>query len=394
MPHPSAPVHELEARIRALEAEVEALRTSAVRPRDTLGVLEQIIDAAPLAIYFKDPAFTYVFVNREYERLAARPRAQILGATDFDVFPEAVARLFREQDEAVVARSAPSEFRETIPRADGTHAFLTAKFPVRSHAGMLHGVAGVCTEITELERTRVQVEKMQGRLVQQERLAAVGELSAAIAHEVRNPLGVIFNALATLKRTLPAAEDSQLMLAIMAEEADRLNRLVSDVLALVRPSAAQLEPTAIAELVEEAISAARAQVDPAALVRLDVPLPLPPALVDRRLVRQALVNLIANAIAAPSRKSAVGVRLELEHAALDMLRVEVVDDGADVPAEFVGRVFTPFQTTRSATTGLGLAVVQRVAEAHRGTVSVSQTPGGGATFVLRVPLRGHEASEA
>lgn len=325
-------------------------------------------------------------MNREYERLAGRPRHEILGRFDPSLFPAAVAQLFRSQDEQVAARGEPIEFQETIPLSDGVHTFITSKFPMRSPAGALLGIAGVCTDITELKRVQEGLDHAQAELVKQARLAALGELAAVIAHEVRNPLGVVFNSLASLRRTVPADARTKELLDILSAEADRLNRIVGSLLTLARPAKASVAPTSLETLAASAIEAARTLADPNAEVVLEAARALPPALVDEQLVWQALNNLVCNAIQAPGRRGPVKVAIVLDERPPARLRFEVVDDGEGVPPDLAERIFAPFFTTRAAGTGLGLAVVRRVAEAHLGSATVRPTPGGGATFVLELPF--------
>lgn len=386
LPAPTPRQRQLEDQLLELEHALSLIEERHARDTEYWAQLEAIIDNAPLAIYLKDARFNYLLVNREYERLAATSRKHILGKTDFDVLPLPVAQLFREQDQEIIARGGPVEFRETIPLADGVHSFITSKFPLRTAAGQLFGVAGVCTEITALEQTRHQLEEAQADLAKKEHLASLGELAAVVAHEVRNPLAVIFNALATLKRALQPDEQGKLMLDVITEESERLNRMVTSLLDMARPEAARLAPTQVVELVRSSIDAARGMAEPGGEVRLQLPSALPLARLDEQKLHQALVNLIHNALQATGRRGPVVVRVSVEPGPAPALRVEVIDDGDGVPPELRERVFAPFFTGRARGTGLGLAVVRRVAEAHRGSVTVEGTPGGGATFVLRVPL--------
>lgn len=374
---------ELEERLFQLEQELIELEERHERDSQYFAQLEAVIDTAPLAIYLKDARHKYLLVNREYERLSAANRRDIVGRDDFDLFPLPVAELFRTQDEEVVAKAHPVEFRETIPLPDGVHSFITSKFPLRTRGGALFGVAGVCTEITALARAQEQLEAAQADLMKKERLATLGELAAVLAHEVRNPLAVIFNALATLKRTSEPDEQGRLMLDVIHEESERLDRMVSALLDLARPSATRLSPTPVLELVRSSIDAARNVAEPVSEVRLLVPQPLPLARLDEQQVHQALVNLVSNAVQATGRSGPVQVRVTVEDA---LLRVDVIDDGDGVPMELRERVFAPFFTGRARGTGLGLAVVRRVVEAHHGSITIETTPGGGATFVLRLPL--------
>jgi PAS domain S-box-containing protein len=369
-------VRELERALAEQAARHEAERRYFVQ-------LEALIDRAPLATYLKDAEHRYLLVNREYERLSNCRREDVLGKTDFDVFPQPVAQLFRSQDEAVRDKGAPVDFRETIPLPDGEHSFITSKFPLDGPGG---GVAGVCTEITELLAAQRRLETTQADLVRRERLATLGELAAMVAHEVRNPLGVIFNALATLRRVDPAGADAHSMHALIGDEAERLDRMVTALLELARPGDAALAPTVVAEVLRDAIDAARVVSQEEGEVRLDLPPSLPVAPLDAQKLQLAVTNLVTNALQAPKRRGPVVVRASVESGAPAMLRIEVVDDGVGVPPQLAERVFTPFFTLRAKGTGLGLAVVRRVAEAHRGTATHEPTPGGGATFVVRVPL--------
>ncbi len=373
----------LRARIEELERELAAARGNARLPWRHL---EAIVDLAPQAIYLKDARFTYLLVNREYERLSMRPRTETLGRDDFQIFEEPVARLFRSQDEEVVSCGAAREFKETIPLPGGTRTFITSKFPLRSEAGELLGVAGMCADITELESARDRLEQAQAELVKKARLATLGELAAVVAHEVRNPLGVIFNSVAGLRRG-PASADpsSRELLDIVSVEAGRLNRIVGALLELARPSRASFAPADPARLARAAIEAARALAESTEEVRLELPAALPKVRVDEHLLRQALGNLVCNALQAPGRRGPVVVTVELD-APATRLRLAVRDDGEGVPAELRERIFAPFFTTRATGTGLGLAVVRHVAEAHGGAVTLQPAPGGGVTFELQIPL--------
>lgn len=139
---------ELEQRIAVLEKKLAESREN----RDSFGLthqyLEAILNNTNLPIYLKDVDYKYILVNREYERLARVTSDQIRGLDDFAIFPDPVARLFREQDEEVVRRRSMIEFEETIPLPDGVHTFWTAKFPIIDEDGRIAGVGGVCTDIT------------------------------------------------------------------------------------------------------------------------------------------------------------------------------------------------------------------------------------------------------
>lgn len=240
-----------------------------------------------------------------------------------------------------------------------------------------------------LEEHAGRLAATQAELVKRERLAALGELSAVVAHEVRNPLAIMFNALSMLRREPPRPQGgdegsgrADTLLGIVEEEAQRLRRLVDELLAFARPQSLHVAPSDVAGLVSSAVDAAR-HVDPSASIVSEVASDVPAIECDAELIRGALVNLLSNALHATRHTQPVRVRATLEDG---HVCVSVADDGTGVPPELVERLFTPFFTTRPTGTGLGLAVVRRVAEAHGGEARLASTGRGGTTFVLRLPV--------
>ncbi len=229
----------------------------------------------------------------------------------------------------------------------------------------------------------------QSRLVQRERLAALGELSAVMAHEVRNPLGVIFNSLGSLDRLLKPTGDAKILLDILREESDRLNRIVGDLLDFARPVNLSTLPMPVEQALDEAWTAATTATNPTAVVvRREIAPGLPMLEADSRLLRQALVNVMVNAIQALPHGGTVTLRAraaELSHG-VSAVDLEVEDTGVGVASVDLSRVFEPFFTLKATGTGLGLAVVRRIIEEHGGTVALRAGAHGGAVFVARLPL--------
>jgi signal transduction histidine kinase len=237
----------------------------------------------------------------------------------------------------------------------------------------------------DLRTSYAELARAQQQLIQRERLAALGELSAVVAHEVRNPLGVIFNSLGSLRRLLRPTGDAKTLFDIVDEEADRLNRIVGDLLDFARPSTPELRPELLERVVEDAVVAAIAQQGARIEVARELDPAVPPVAMDARLVRQAVLNVAVNAVQAMPRGGRITIRMRREG---DQALLEIEDSGAGIPDEVKGRIFEPFFTTKASGTGLGLAVVKRIVEGHGGAVSVRSAPGTGAVFALRFPLAG------
>ena len=247
----------------------------------------------------------------------------------------------------------------------------------------------VTRDAAESAAKSVELERARAALAERENLVALGQLAAVVAHEVRNPLAIIYGALASLKRNARDEDDTRLF-GILDEEAQRLKYLVDRLLDAVRPFEVQYTKCDVGEMIDSAVAAVIAgeNVSPSE-VEVAARVDGQSVECDAILVERALANLVQNALVAPGRRSPVRVTATVEGDAKPAtLRVDVSDDGEGVPPDAQAKLFTPFFTTRATGTGLGLAIVRRIVLAHRGTVDYEGGEDGkGARFVLRLPLR-------
>jgi two-component system, NtrC family, sensor histidine kinase PilS len=254
-------------------------------------------------------------------------------------------------------------------------------------------VTAIFQDITE----RVRMEQLSRRA---ERLSAVAELSASLAHEIKNPLASIRSATEQLTGTGIDADDREVLGALVVREADRLSRLLSEFIDFARARIRAPERIGVAALVRHAVQVARAHPDGAGVeIGVHVAAGAEGAAVrgDEDLLHRAVFNLALNGAQWSGPGGRVQVRVEPVETdllaprlgAVRAVRIRVADSGPGVPAAHVEHVFDPFFTERPGGTGLGLALVQRAAEAHRGAVFVETPTAGadtGATFALYLPL--------
>lgn len=239
----------------------------------------------------------------------------------------------------------------------------------------------------ELARAYEELRQTQERLVRKEQLAAVGELSAVIAHEVRNPLAVIKNSVSGLRRRVVSDADRATLLDILDEETDRLNRLVHDLLAYAQPVVPKGRELVVRELTRRVLDRALSGIAHAALVHIDWQLDGPETVHgDPELLRHALVNVVENALQAMPGGGTLTIRseaAELEGKAAVALSFADTGEGMDTIVRAKAR--NPFFTTRPSGTGLGLAIVDRVIRNHGGRVEIDSKHGAGTTLRLVLP---------
>jgi signal transduction histidine kinase len=244
-----------------------------------------------------------------------------------------------------------------------------------------------------------RVEQLEERERLRDRLAALGEMAAAIAHEVKNPLAGIEVMAGILKRQLTESPDAQSILADIIKEAKMANVIVQEVLAFVRPIRLQVEDIALADVIRDAMTMAdsHASLKGEVEVKVDVPEALRPIQGDPHQLRQIFTNLLTNAFEAMGGIGLVEIAAvavdgdedagPAEHVAGPTIQITVSDNGPGIPPEVMERIFSPFFTTKPQGSGLGLAIVRKIVDAHDGRIDVGERPGGGTVFRVTVPVR-------
>lgn len=236
----------------------------------------------------------------------------------------------------------------------------------------------------QLSLTYRQLQTNFEQLKRAERLSAVGQLSANLAHEIRNPLASIEGAADLLKPGTVSAEMQDEFVAIIRKECRRLSRLLSDMLDFARPRSPRYEPASIAAIIESVASLMAIPAQKAGIrLQIEAPDGLPEIPCDREQIRQVLVNLTMNAIQA--MPDGGGIALSAQSAGNKML-IEVKDQGVGVPLGALDELFSPFFTTKKDGTGLGLSVAQQIVTAHGGEFFVNPNSPKGTVFSFSLPF--------
>lgn len=268
---------------------------------------------------------------------------------------------------------------------------------------LIGGVTGVLSQMERSQRMRyehalIRLDESHRKLKEQtdvlfqaeeqlrraERLSALGELSASMAHEIRNPLGSIKGAAEILKDDYPPEAAKYEFIEILLKETERLNAIVQEVLGFARPRKPEPRPGDVNEVLESVLVLTAHAARKAGVTvekRLDRSMGL--RSIDADLLKQAFLNLVLNAVQAMPEGGVLSVASVLQQGEIV---VSVTDTGQGIAAEDRKRLFSPFFTTREGGTGLGLAITHRIVESHRGRIEVDSEPGKGATFTVRIPV--------
>lgn len=246
-----------------------------------------------------------------------------------------------------------------------------------------------------IERQLEELEASQRRVVESEKLAAIGRLAAGIAHEVRNPLGVIRASASMVQDGFGPDDEPYRACQFIVDEIDRLNGLITSLLTFARPAEPRLQTVSIEKLLDRALQLAAPEIEKRRIdVRRETSGPVPEIMADPDLVSQILLDLLHNAVEAQGDRGRIEIRVASDPTGI---RVDMADDGPGVPDENLDRLFEPFFTTKSSGTGLGLAMAQRIARAHGGELECASAAAAelgvsGACFRLRLLTGGPRGS--
>jgi two-component system sensor histidine kinase HydH len=261
-----------------------------------------------------------------------------------------------------------------------THQLAKAK---RDEATKYQKVAEQLADANE------SLKKAEAEVRRSERLAALGQLTAGLAHELRNPMGTMKTSAEMLARSVPPENEiAKEMAGYIQEEVDRTNSLITRFLDFARPQHLKTSKSDLAAMLDHAIEQfEREKTDAAASVTVfkNYSPDIPPIALDAELMERVIYNLVMNAAQASPPGGIVTVKTRLIE---DMVEIAVIDRGSGIQAKDRESIFNPFFTTKSAGVGLGLAIVSKIVDEHGGQITVESTPGEGSVFRVFLPLNG------
>ena len=370
------------------------------------------------AVIATDTEGLVTLMNPVAEDLTGWNEEEAMGRPLGDVF-----NIVNEHTEEPAKNPVTRALREGIVVGLANHTVLIAKdatrrviadsaAPIRDPAGNIIGVVMVFRDITErvraqealqkyserleemVEERTTELQEAQERLVRREKLAIMGQLAGGVAHEIRNPLSGISNAVYYLKTVLPdASENVKEYLEIITELVCQSDRIISDLLDFSRTKVPDRRKVTVSELVARMLE--KRPPPENVEVTTEIPSDLPSVCVDPYQVGQVLGNLVTNAYQAitssSSGKTPEGGNLTIiAQAEEDQVAISVTDTGVGISQDNMAKLFEPLFTTKAKGLGLGLMVVKTLVEANEGSIEVTSGVGKGSTFTVRLPLGGEE----
>jgi len=356
------------------------LRQVGVQLKDTSGALESlqvlhenVIHSISSGLFTTNLDGRITLVNAAAQRLLERTAAELLG--------KPVNQLFIDTLPTVESQHTHAEVRFPGPKFPKTLRVRVAALTVPEQGDQ--GYVYVFDDLTEIRRLEREVRM-------QDRLAAVGRLAAAIAHEIRNPLTSIAGSVSMLSGLPEMNEDHRRLLDIVTRESRRLNAIITDFLAYSRTKQYHFDKVDLIHLVEDTLTLMdhRMTAEKTGItIQRSFPVPHAWALADGDKLKQVFWNLCENAVRA--MKSGGTLTVSVEKLGEDW-QIGFADTGAGMTPQQTEKIFEPFQSSFAGGTGLGLAIVYQIMQAHEGKVWARSKPGQGTTFILRLHHLGAE----
>ncbi len=377
--------------ITAQKRTEEALRASEAKYRTVVENLDQ-------SIFLKDAGLRFVAANPSFCRSVARAEADLVGKTDFDLYPHHLAEKYRADDLVVLAEGKHLAQEEENLLGGQSRTVRVVKTPVRDDRGRTIGVLGIFWDVTEQRALEAQLRQAQ-------KMEAIGQLAGGVAHDFNNLLTVVLGNVSLLLPRFPQPDPQRELLLTAEQAALRAAELTRRLLGFSRRAMLRAEPINLNHCVEETLRILRRTIDPRIRVEVQARPDLWTVKADSAQVNQVLMNLCLNARDAMPEGGRLlletghfvpdddCLRLHLEARPGEFVRLRVRDTGHGIAPEVKQHIFEPFFTTKEVGrgTGLGLAMVFGIVKQHHGWIDCESTIDVGTTFELYLPRHTQEA---
>jgi PAS domain S-box-containing protein len=335
--------------------------------------LENIFESISDMVYFINKDYVLKSINKAVSKRLGKPAEEIIGKKCYEVIHGMNGPLAECPHHKTIETG--KAFVEEVEDHHLGGTFIFSSSPIFDTTGEFIGTVNVVSDITELKNLRE-------RLIKAERMAALGEVAAKVAHEIRNPLVSLGGFAKRLEKKLDG--NLKEYADIIAKEVERLEGILNEILSFVKETRVIKEITDSARIIEEVISLTKSDLEDRNIVfvrEIDERIEM---YIDPNRMKEALLNILKNAVQAVGNNGTIFIKTYIKD---NTAVVEIKDTGAGIAEEDLPFIFDPFFTTKKTGTGLGLAITHRIVEEHTGSIEVESKPGAGSTFRVFIPLK-------
>lgn len=437
------------AQIQGILRDISDRKQSEEALNQANGLLNSVIETMPYFFYAKDLQGKHIAINSNLAGFFGRPIAEIVGKSDAELLPLAVASPIMTKDREVMTMGVTARFEEVVPTVGVDCTYLSIKTPLRNPEGSVIGLVGISQDITDLKtaqaalqqseaelRQRTQdleqalreLQSTQSQLVHSEKMSSLGQLVAGIAHEINNPVNFIYGNLTPaveytqnlmqllslyqqhyplppvkIQTTIEAVdlefliEDLPRLLNSMKVGAERIQKIVLSLRNFSRMDEAEMKVVDLHEGIDSTLLILQSRLRPTRKqIAIEVvkdygELPLVECYAGQ--MNQVFMNLLVNAIDALSDRRKQGdcpkILIQTRHIEDQVVAIEISDNGIGIPPEMQSRIFDPFFTTKpiGEGTGLGLSISYQIMQKHQGVLACTSKPNQGTTFRIELPIQ-------
>lgn len=336
--------------------------------------LRNIFDSITDMVFFSDTDFVIKKVNKTVLDKFKETPENLIGKRCYEVFPCSGPRPGCPHIETLnTKKTAYQEIEDQTLEG----SFIVSTSPFLDYSGNVMGTVHIVRDITEEKRLRE-------KLLHSEKMAAIGEMAAKIAHEIRNPLASIGGFAQRLERRLEKLGSKEDYTKIIISEVKRLERTLQELTGFIKETPLQVQTVRVNHLIEDILTLLSSELDERGIRVIKRLHPKEIKIfADPDQLRQAFLNIINNAQQAIRRNGDVLINTSLSG---DVATIEIGDTGGGIPEDMIDNIFSPFFTTKTSGIGLGLAITHRIIERHGGEIEVINRKGIGASFIIKLPF--------
>jgi len=346
--------------------------------QDTRKFASEVVTHLPVGILVMDTRYRVIYSNAVAWNLLGTNDLAVQGVDAKELLPDNVWSLY---DRIKSGQSVAEKEVLLFPEKSKPVPVAVSATDIHGEDGNYIGFMFVFKDLTEIRELEIKTQRI-------EKLATVGNLAAGIAHEIRNPLSSIKGYVTYFGSLFEDNSENKQAANLMAEEVDRVNRVISELLEFARPSDLKFKKIIVRDLIDHSIRIVTHEAETAGIhITKNIKPDLPDLKADPDRLTQVLLNLYLNAIQAMAEGGNIIVQAEKKGSSII---INVSDTGAGIPVENLNHIFDPYFTTKNKGTGLGLAITHKIIENHNGFIQVESTENHGTTISMSLPITGEK----